>query len=772
MAERKNPFLDTATTMGKLFGFFSVSLLCGVLVAGLMVPVVAATSSAATTSISAVGELPNELKIDAPAQGTRILAADGSLIANMYFQNRTPVNLDQMSPYIKNAVVAIEDERFYQHGGVDGTGLVRAVVASAFGQRQGASTITQQYVNNVIFQTLEAQGRSDEIRLGAAKGVADKIREIKLAVSLEEQYSKEDILKGYLNIVNFANGSYGVQAAAQYYFQIDAKDLTLAQSALLAGIVNSPSYYDPVRNPDNAQARRDEVLGKMLQQGMIQQAEYDAAIAEPITVTQNPAPNGCMASATAPFFCDYVSNVILNDSAYGATQEDRQQLLLQGGLTITTTLDSGAQAKAQEQVNNTIPAAELAETSRGAAITSIEPGTGKVRAMAQNFQMSPQQAPGQTSYNFNVPKIDEEGNSLGGLGTMQVGSTMKPFTFASWLDAGKSMNTVVDGTRRDYPMSFRWTNSCGTTSSNFTGTNILQNDGDRNYRSMSVLQGLTSSVNTITFASAAQLDFCNIQKMTEAAGLRDGETGDPINFNEAAMLLGSTGIAPLTMANSFATFANNGTYCTPIVLESVKTPSGEELPVPQSECTQTIKSEVANGVMYGLKEVVTRGSGALVRPTINSSYDIGVKTGTTNYGIDTWMVGTTSGLATASWFGSPTGSLAEEYRNQRININGQYYAQLDGSQIAGTAFSNYMNAIAPGYNTDLFPAPPQEMINGRSSQQNNNNNSVRPPSTNNATPLPVAPPASAPPVNSAPPAAPPAPGGNNSRDGGAGGSNP
>lgn len=720
MADRKNPFLDTATTMGKLVGFLVVSLLCGVLVAGLMVPTVAVAGSAPANLINAADKLPDQLKIGAPAQATKVLASDGSLIANIYFQNRTPVELDAMSPFIKKAVVAIEDERYYQHGGVDPTGLIRALVASASGQRQGASTITQQYVNNVIFQTLEAQGRTDEVRIGAAKGVADKIREIMMAVSIEKQYSKDDILKGYLNIVNFGNGTYGVQAASQYYFKTDAKNLTLPQAALLAGTVNSPGFYDPVKNPQNARARRNEVLSKMLQQGMIQKPDYDAAVATPVEVTQNFAPNGCMAAPMAPFFCDYIKNIFLNNPDYGETRKDRERFLTQGGLTIKTTLDPKAQNKAQEQVDNTMSPQDMERLNRGAALVSVEPGTGKVRAMAQNFAMSPQKGPGKTSYNFSVPGIDSEGNRLGGLGTMQVGSTLKPFTFASWLDDGKPMNALLNGAKRDYPSTFKWTNSCGTTMSNFDRSNLLQNDGNTNYQTMTVLRGLVRSVNTITFASAAQLDFCKIQKMTEFAGLRQGTDGKPLEFDQAANLLGVASVAPMTMANAFATFANKGTYCAPTALESVTTPTGKNLPVPATKCEQKIKPEVANGVMYALKQVLSdrSGSGALIRPAVNQQFDIGAKTGTTNYGVDTWVVGTTSGLATASWFGNPTGNLADPaYRNQDVTIKGKKYTQLDGSGIAGTAFSNYMNAIAPTYKTEAFPQPPQSMISGQRSQR-------------------------------------------------------
>lgn len=742
MAVRKNPIINTATTLGKLVGFLAVSVLCGVLVAGLMVPAVAVTGSAASTSIDAFDKLPDELKSADAAVATKILASDGSLIANLYTQNRQPVAFDQMSPFIKKAVVAIEDSRFYDHGGVDATGIMRALVSTVQGGRQGASTITQQYVNNKIIQGLEAENKGDLAKIGAAKTVADKLREMKLAIALEKQQSKDEILAGYLNIVNFANGAYGIQAAAQRYFSVDASKLTLVQAATLAGVVNSPSYYDPIAHPDNAKDRRDDVLAKMLAQKMISKKDHDAAVATPVALKPRIQPQGCATAVTAPFFCDYVKNLVLSDPNYGKTADDRARALYQGGLTIKTTLDPKAQQVAQNQQNNTTAPGD----NRGSAMVSVEPGTGKILTMAQNFKMSTVAAVGQTSYNFSVGKFDADHNQLGGLGTMGVGSTMKPFTFASWLDDNRSMNTVLNGAKRVYGTDTVWNNSCGTTSgyfdSSLQGSDDLQNDDPNHYYSMSVLNGLVGSINTITFASASQLDFCKIKQMTSEAGIIDGVSGKPLTFNNAAELLGSDSIDPLTMANAFATFANKGTYCKPIAINSITDSNGKQLQVPQAQCKQTIKPEVAAGVMYALQRVLSdkaRGSGSLIQPNVNQdSYNLGAKTGTTNFGVDTWVVGATSGLATASWFGSPTGEIDLPFHNQNVTINGRLYPQIDGANIAGTAFSNFMNTVAPTYKHDDFPQPPSSMLEqpyvAPPVNQNPTPNRSNPPSTGKATP--------------------------------------
>jgi len=302
MVTRKNPIFDTATTLGKIIAFLGVSAVCGVLVAGLLVPAAALSGSTASGSIQFFDTLPAELQVNPPSQSTTILASDGSKIASIYKENRTRVPLDQMSPYIKDAIVAVEDSRFYEHGGIDTTGILRAVVSTARGQKQGASTITQQYVNNVINESLVSQGKENDVKLnGVNKGVGDKLREMKLAIALEKKFSKEQILEGYLNIVFFNRDAYGIEAASRFFFSTTAKNLTLPQAALLAGVVNSPSYYDPITNPDHAKSRRDLVLQLMLNQHKIKKADYDKAVATPVKTKITPARQGCAYATSAPY---------------------------------------------------------------------------------------------------------------------------------------------------------------------------------------------------------------------------------------------------------------------------------------------------------------------------------------------------------------------------------------------------------------------------------------------------------------------------------------
>ncbi|HSU45881.1 MAG TPA: penicillin-binding transpeptidase domain-containing protein, partial [Arthrobacter sp.] len=364
----------------------------------------------------------------------------------------------------------------------------------------------------------------------------------------------------------------------------------------------------------------------------------------------------------------------------------------------------------------------------GASMVSVQPGTGKIISMAQNTSFLPGQG-FDSQLNFNVDKLDKDGNDLNGVGGFQPGSTMKPFTFAEWLNEGKTMNTVVNAAQRVYPLNYPWKNTCGKVNGAYNtaqkalgAADDLQNAEPQWYRPLTVLEGLYNSINTVTFASAAQLDFCGIQKIADAVGLHSGlpsadgsEPHPKVDMMTLGNLLGSTQTSPLTMASAFATFANDGKYCEPIAITSVTDATGKQLPAQSSSCRDAIKPEVARGVNYALQEVLNRGSGSLIQPRISTktSFPIGAKTGTSNLNGSTWVVGHTTGLATAAWFGDPLGNQGRA--GQNITVNGKFYQGIDGYMIAGPMFSNFMAKIAPAYGTNPFPAPPSNMINGTTS---------------------------------------------------------
>lgn len=697
-----------------VLGYFTVSVLCGVLVAGLVVPGVAAAGVAGSNSIMFFNQLPSGLNVDPPSQSTKVLSADGKLIANFYAENRVRVSLAEMSPYIKDAIIAVEDRRFYEHAGVDPQGILRALSSNLTGGgRQGASTLTQQYVANVVTESLVSADRGDEVIRGGQKTIGDKIREIKLAIELEKKYTKDQILEGYLNIVFFNRDAYGIEAAARYFYSTTAKDLTLPQAALLAGLVNSPSFYDPSLYPDNSLRRRDQVLARMLSQGMILQAEYDAAIATGVDLKITPGRQGCAGAEIAPYFCDYVSHLILNNPAYGVDLASRQRKLYRGGLTITTTLDSRLQLAAQAQVDAT---AGDNPDKWGAALVSVVPGTGKILAMAQNTVFLPETGKFDTQLNFNVDSKDADGNDLNGAGGFQPGSTMKPFTFAEWLNSGKTLTAMVDASKRTYPLDFPWKSSCGKVLGAYStkekkaglgATDDLQNNDEGYYRRMPVDYGLYNSINTATFAEAAQLDFCNIQKMVDTVGLHSGLDNAQINMHQLGNLLGAIGVAPLHLANAFATFANDGEYCAPIAIVEVTDPAGRKFPAETSDCRKAVKPEVARGVNSVLQDVLKRGSGVYIKPKVHSQFPVAAKTGTSNNNGATWVVGYTSGMATASFFGD---TLEGQKRpGQNVTINGKFYKGIDGYMLAGPQWANYMLEVAGLYPADPFPPPPESM---------------------------------------------------------------
>ena len=706
-----------AAALWRVLGFLIVSAICGVLAASLVVPGVAAAGLAVKTSITFFNDLPSELAVDSPSQSTKVLSADGKPIATFYAENRVKVGLDQMSPYVKDAIIAIEDSRFYEHAGVDPQGILRALASNlTSGGRQGASTLTQQYVTNVVNESLLSADRGDQVILSGQKSVGDKVREMKLAIELEKKYTKDQILEGYLNIVFFNRDAYGVEAASRHFFSTTAKDLTLPQAALLAGLVNSPSFYDPAVNPENSMERRNQVLDKMLSQAKITQAEHDAAVAAGVDLKITPGKQGCAAAEIAPYFCDYVSHLILNNPAYGVDAADREKKLYRGGLTITTTLDSRLQAAAQAQVDAT---AGANPDKWGASLVSIAPGTGKILAMAQNTVFLP--APGKfdTQLNFNVDSKDANGNDLNGAGGFQPGSTMKPFTFAEWLNEGKSLTAPVDASRRSYPLDFPWKSSCGKVLGAYStqqkdaglgAADDLQNNDEGFYRRMPVDYGLYNSINTATFAEAAQLDFCGIQKVVDAVGLHSGVDNAPVNMHQLGNLLGAIGVAPLHLANAFATFANDGKYCSPIAIVEVTDGAGRKLPAETSVCHDAVKPEVARGVNSVLQDVLKRGSGVYIDPKVQNSFPVAAKTGTSNNNGATWVVGYTSGIATASFFGD---TLEGQQRpGQNVTINGKLYKSIDGYMLAGPQWANYMLQVAGLYPAASFPPPPESMTKG------------------------------------------------------------
>ncbi|BBE23937.1 carboxypeptidase [Arthrobacter sp. MN05-02] len=719
MAARKSPLFDTATTLGKIIAFLGISALAGVLAAGLLVPVAAAAGTGASASIQFFEELPAELEREALAQPTKIVAADGSLIATLYEENRQPVTLDQVSPTMRDALVAIEDYRYYEHGGVDLEGILGAIASNVSnGTSRGASTITQQFVNNVLIDTARQNGGAITLS-GGGKTVGDKLREMKLAIAVEKELSKDEILEGYLNIVPFSGTTYGVQAASRYFFNVDAKDLNIPQSAMLAGLVNGPSAYSPESNPEGALQRRNLVIDAMLTRGKITQEEHDAAIATDLGLAISPTLSGCVGAAQAPYFCDYVTHLILNDPAYGDTEDARRKVLYRSGLTIKTTLDPRVQSAAQTAVTETANP-DTTDGKVGHTMLSLDPKTGNILSMAQNTRYNPEAAQGNTVLNFNVDQFDggDPSKSLGGGGGFQPGSTYKPFTVAAWVEDGKSLNQVLDGTKKTYRQFDKWEASCAQ------GGEFLiqeedgytpQNYGDINYRFTTVLDGLAQSLNTITMASAKQLDLCRIRDIGYDMGVHQAKSSEgeevPFGFGPSSLIGGGGEAAPMSMAKAYSGFANEGVVCDPRALTEVTAIDGTSYPVPAVSCERKIAADVARGVNYATQRVMTNGSGQLLE---YGDIPMAGKTGTNDARSQTWFMGYNSGMVTASWVGNWQGE-GDTSSLGGLEIGGQVYPEIDGSLIAAPSWARFMQQIPGLYVGAPFANPPAGMIAGQRS---------------------------------------------------------
>ncbi|OKL51315.1 transglycosylase domain-containing protein [Buchananella hordeovulneris] len=676
--------------------FIATSMVAGALSSVFALPTATAVGALTNAGTDLFEELPEDLAMPPLSEPSTILRADGTVLATFYYQNRQVVPLAEIAPIMQKSIIALEDRRFRQHQGIDPTGLIRALISNTSGgDTQGASTLTQQFVKNYLVEA--GILANDPVAIAAATGptIARKLREAKLALALERRMSKDDILAGYLNIAQFGPSVYGIEAASQYYFSKSAKDLTLAEAALLAGIPQSPNSHDPVAHPENATKRREEVLAALLKEDVITKAQYDEVnqipVADMLNISEKTS--GCAQAGHAAYFCQYVEQEILNNEAFGATRSERDALLKRGGLTITTTLDPQTQQAAADAVHGMIPAGDASGAKLATA--AIEPGTGRILALAQNTNFGKKDGDLYTTeLAYTVDK-----NHGGGIG-FQIGSTFKTFTLATWFQAGKSVWQRVGGRSATYT---------GDDFHSCEGPVYIEpwevNDLPGKTGARTVREATALSINNGFLHMATQLDLCDIAEMANKVGIRDTE-GKRLPALPGNML-GSGEATPLALANAYATFAAGGTYCTPIAITKIVDRDGNELSVPGANCSQVMEPEVAGKVTATLHWSV---NSQFYRGVANvPGHPVAGKTGTTDENADTWFVGYTPQIAAATWLGHSEARVP----GIDVTINGEYYDYIYGSTIAAPTWARFMAQAMEGrepgeLNIGDLGAPPVE----------------------------------------------------------------
>ncbi len=685
----------------RLIALVAVAALAGIVVAGMALPVIGPVGVLARDSISSFEDLPRDFREPALPVRTRVYAADGTKIATVFEENRKEVTLEKVAPVMQQAVVAIEDSRFYEHNGFDPRGFLRAAVTNvtAGGVAQGGSTLTMQYVKNVLLTAAE-----DEEEQAAAKEdtITRKLREIRYAMALEKRLTKDEILERYLNISYYGARAYGVEAASQRYFSKSAKDLELVEAATLAGIVQQPSRFDPTRNPRQAQKRRDVVLNRMAELGYVTVEEARAAKSADVEDYLNPKIqyNGCTTSF-APYFCDYAVRQVQEMQAFGSTPEEREAAWNSGGYKIYTTLDMKAQKAATKAVMEAIPPRD--ESRKATAIAMVTPGTGDIRAMAQNREWGTSKSDDkwwETTYNYAVDLAD------GGTQGMQAGSTFKIFTIVAALEKGISPFTVINSPPRKEFTGFVGCNGGLLSGESSGGTEPWPVNNSTSSGNFDMFRGAAYSVNTYFAELEKRAGVCETVEAARKLGVKYADGYDLSEVKPggktaevASFTLGSTEISPLTLANAYATVAAHGVYCKPRVITKIIDRDGKELSVPAPKCNQAISRNVADGAAAVLTNVVDGNiSGRTGAPMALGRDTIG-KTGTIDSNAAVWFAGSTPDLGAAVWVGDPRGGYRYPLKN--LTINGRYYPKVFGSSLPGPTWKKAMQ----GALADSPPVP-------------------------------------------------------------------
>ncbi len=716
MAESR--FLGKVSVVARLA---IASAVGGALVAGIALPAVGALGTIIRDGATKFNTLETPELHQIPVRSA-ILDRHGKVLAYYYPRgiDRVPVDYSQIAPDMRHAIVAIEDARFYQHGAIDFRGTLRALVNNLQHQSvQGGSTLAQQYVKNV--EILSAPNPQQAFASATADTIGRKIRELRMAAQVEHTMSKDQILAGYLNAAFFGNQSYGVEVAAQRYFSTSAAKLTLPQAAMLAGIVENPSQYDPLGGGKqgvlNTLDRRNTVLARMAQLHYISAATAAAAEKTPLGLNPSVPQSGCTSQSAkyAAYMCDYVIAVIGHDTAYKQVWNRLNGI---GGLTITTTLDARDQRAANLAVNTMLPPPPNPANPGRNADTEvlIQPGTGKIRAIAIDRRYGT--GPHQNTVNYAVgPQYD-------GTGGVQIGSTGKVYVMVTALLQG-----IPFGYSKTVGFSAQvsgYTNCKGQT----VGTPMSNgqigwqghNDESEKGGHYSLYTGTTASIN-VWFAYLEQkVGLCNVVKTAAQMGLTwpDGKSllkpdrreGHTLSAdNNPSFTLGADNVTPMGVAAADAVLPARGIFCSPIAITKIVTTAGQRLPVESANCRRVLPQQIADAGNYILQGDL---NGAGTATADNIPRPAASKTGTADNYMSAFFVGYTPDLLGAVWVGNPASPILHPmsgYPGSCYRYVGYCPGFMYGSMAPGNTWqTTFLHAALANPPLNFVPVPPSSPL--------------------------------------------------------------
>lgn len=677
-----------------LFSYVLLAVMGGVVTSLFFVPGIYAVNNVVGKVAPSLAVEGIDFDVTSLPQRSIMYAADGKTeIATFYSQNRTVVPIKDISQDMIHAVIAREDRRFFEHGGVDIHGVIRAFLSTyvAGAGMQGGSSLTQQYVKNVLL--VQARDTGDPIAEYHASEdtIARKVREMLIAVQMEKIYSKTQILQGYLNIAQFGTHNlFGVEAAAHRYFNLHASELNYLQAATIAAITKNPANYDPsiAKNQPEAEVQRNVTLRLMYQQGYITKDQYEKGKATPLVKTLNIQENasliGCQNAGQAGFFCQYVTRQILNSPEFGKTELERRRLLNEGGLRIYTTMDVTTTAIATKSATDIIPADD--PSGLEVALAAIRPGTGEVLGFGLNriydATLEAAKDPTRTSINYAVDQQDGGGQGW------QIGSSWKPINLIAWMLAGHSLGEPL-------PTSTRY-NQSDFNCEQYNGVGVwhVENAFGGTVNPETPLEALIKSHNTTQASIGTKIKLCAIAKTAEMLGYHNAavkyrDVFHP-QFFTPSMLIGTAQTSPLTMANVYATIAANGVECTPIAIKRVINSHGDDIKVPSANCHQAIPPEIAQTAAYALNQTVTNPAGiARVMQLENGRKTFG-KTGTNE---DSYL---TAGGFLPGQIATfvAVGNAEHPTSLKNISINGRYRKYWFGGDLPVPIWREFMNGFA------------------------------------------------------------------------------